>query len=450
MTRARTTHLTTDTIFALASGSGRAGVSVFRVSGPDAGSLIKALTGKAAPAPRRVQLRDFKDKAETPIDSGLVLWMPGPRSFTGEDVAEFHTHGSPAVIEAMAEACLAAGARQAGPGEFTRRAFNNGRMDLTEAEGLADLIDAETDGQRTQALRQMKGGLRATYEAWRSELIDALAAIEGEIDFPDEADVPDALSHAAYAPIQAALSGMQAALKDGERGERIRAGLDIAIIGPPNAGKSTLTNFLAGREAAIVSDEAGTTRDIIDVHMVIAGLPIRLSDTAGLRDTENAIEAEGVKRAKARSRESDIVIAVVDPANNEAEIFEGETPDFVLINKSDLGALTADRSSLPDGDVFSVSAVTGDGIEPFRKALETMITERFAVSQSAGLTRARHRDCVARAAEALTRAADHLVIAPELSGDDVRAALHAIKELAGEADIEAVLDRIFSRFCIGK
>lgn len=439
----------TDTIFALASGSGRAGVSVFRVSGPEAGRIVQALTGKNVPAPRRAALRDFKGADGTAIDSGLILWMPGPGSFTGEDVAEFHTHGSPAVIEAMAKACLAAGARQAGPGEFTRRAFDNGRMDLTEAEGLADLIDAETEGQRQQALRQMKGGLRGTYEAWRSELIDALAAIEGEIDFPDEADVPDALSHAAYAPIQTALSGMNGALRDGDRGERIRAGLDIAIIGPPNAGKSTLTNYLAGREAAIVSDEAGTTRDIIDVHMVIAGLPVRLSDTAGLRETDNVIEAEGVKRAKARSRDSDIVIAVVDPANIDTRAFQDECPDFVLINKSDLNQ-AAKPDELPQGKQFFVSAATGDGIEPFRLALEAMITDRFAVSQSAGLTRARHKDCVARAADALSRASDHLAIAPELSGDDVRAALHAIKELAGEADIEAVLDRIFSRFCIGK
>ena len=450
MINAPKTHGMTDTIFALASGSGRAGVSVFRVSGPNAAALIKSLTGKSAPAPRKIALRDFKDAGGAAIDSGLVLWMPSPGSFTGEDVAEFHTHGSPAVIEAMAKACLGFGARQAGPGEFTRRAFDNGRMDLTEAEGLADLIDAETDGQRKQALRQMKGGLRATYEDWRSELIDALAAIEGEIDFPDEGDIPDALSHAAYAPIKSALSGMEEALSDGERGERIRAGLDIAIIGPPNAGKSTLTNYLAGRDAAIVSDVAGTTRDIIDVHMVIAGLPVRLSDTAGLRESLDLIEAEGVKRAKARSQDSDIVIAMIDPENVDMKVFDGADPDFIVINKIDLKNTTSPEVSAFMAKTFPISAATGEGVAIFRAALEEMIKARFAISQSAGLTRARHRDCVSRAADALTRALNNLGRAPELSGDDIRAALHAIKELAGEADIEAVLDRIFSRFCVGK
>lgn len=440
-----------DTIFALASGAGRAGVSVFRVTGPDVGPIILALTGKNTPAPRNSVLRSFFNPEGEPIDSGLVLWMPGPGSFTGEDVVEFHTHGSPAVIEAMGAACLAAGARQAGPGEFTRRAFENGRMDLTEAEGLADLIDAETEGQRAQALRQMQGGLRDTYETWRSHLIDALAAIEGEIDFPDEEDVPDLLSHKAYAPLNDAMTAMQTALEDSERGERVRAGLDITIIGPPNAGKSTLINHLAGRDAAIVSDTAGTTRDIIDVHMIMAGLPVRLSDTAGLRLSDDIIEAEGVRRAEARARESDIRIGVID-GSMDAD-YSGVTRqlgagDFLLINKCDRGIIVAPPSG--GTPVFEVSAQTGDGITPFRSALEDAIQERFAVSQTAGLTRARHKDCTERALAALHRAVDHLTVAPELSGDDIRTALHAIKELAGEADIEAVLDRIFSRFCIGK
>lgn len=439
------------TIFALASGSGRAGVSVFRVSGPEAGQLVETLTQKNTPKPRAAVLRTVFAASGDAIDSGLLLWMPGPGSFTGEDVAEFHTHGSPAVIEAMGTACLAAGARQAGPGEFTRRAFDNGRMDLTEAEGLADLIDAETEGQRAQALRQMQGGLRQAYEAWRSHMIDALAAIEGEIDFPDEEDVPDALSHNAYAPLQAAMADMRTALDDGARGERIRAGLDITIIGPPNAGKSTLLNRLAGREAAIVSDTAGTTRDIIDVHMVMAGLPVRLSDTAGLRMSDDRIEAEGVRRAEARAEDSDIRIGMIDGSAAEdidTVTDQLSTGDFLLINKSDLGGASLNVTT--PAALFPISAHSGEGLEVFRLALETAITDRFAVSQSAGLTRARHRDCTQRALTALDRAVSQLGSAPELSGDDVRAALHAIKELAGEADIEAVLDRIFSRFCIGK
>ncbi len=445
------TQIPDDTIFALASGAGRAGVSVFRVSGPNAAGIIRALSQKHPPKPRQAALRNFYAQDGAPIDSGLLIWMPGPGSFTGEDVAEFHTHGSPAVIEALAAACLAAGARQAGPGEFTRRAFDNGRMDLTEAEGLADLIDAETEGQRAQALRQMQGGLRETYEGWRSHLIDALAAIEGEIDFPDEGDIPDALSHKAYAPLQAAITDMRAALEDSHRGERIRAGLDITIIGRPNAGKSTLLNALAGREAAIVSETAGTTRDIIDVHMVIAGLPVRLSDTAGLRRSDNRIEAEGVRRAEARAGESDIRIGVIDgraASDPNSAVMSLQDGDFLLVNKTDIGG----RAAKPDtpASVFHVSAQTGAGLAAFQTALEQAIEARFSVSQSAGLTRARHTDCAARALSALQRAVDHLILAPELSGDDIRTALHAIKELAGETDIEAVLDRIFARFCIGK
>ena len=445
-------HLSDHTIFALASGAGRAGVSVFRVSGPGAGHVVKTLTKRLPPKPRLSVIREFKTQSGEVIDAGLLIWMPGPRSFTGEDVAEFHTHGSLAVIEAMADAFTAAGARQAGPGEFTRRAFDNGRMDLTEAEGLADLIDADTESQRRQALRQMQGGLRDVYEAWRSHLIDALAAIEGEIDFPDEQDIPDALSHAAYGPLQAALSDMRARLEDSERGERIRAGLDVTIIGPPNAGKSTLINYLAGRDAAIVTDEAGTTRDVIDVHMVMAGLPIRLSDTAGLRETENVIEAEGVRRAKARSETSDIRIAMVDASQDiDVSLAEALSPgDFLLINKIDVAGAVKINVPHDDIHIFKISAKDGRGLPAFQAALEAAITDRFSVGQNAGLTRARHKACAAQAITALTRAVDHLGVAPELAGDDVRAALHAIKELAGEADIEAVLERIFARFCVGK
>lgn len=448
------THPSHSTIFALASGAGRAGVSVFRLSGPLAGHVVETLTARATPAPRVATLRTFRGVDGEPIDSGLLLWMPSPESFTGEDVAEFHTHGSPAVIEAMGAAFHNAGAEQAGPGEFTRRAFENGRMDLTEAEGLADLIDAETEGQRKQALRQMRGGLRTVYEGWRETLIDALASIEGEIDFPDEADVPDALAHVAYAPLSTVIAGMQSALADSERGESVRAGIDIAIVGPPNAGKSTLLNRLSGRDAAIVSDIAGTTRDIIDVPLVIAGLPVRLSDTAGLRESGDIIETEGVRRATSRSLESDLRIGVMDASDrllDQTWLSVMQEGDFLLANKTDTaGPKNLNVLEARNFQIFQVSAKTGEGIERFREALEADIISRFSVSQDAGLTRVRHRDCVSRAVEALMRAREALALAPELSGDDIRAALHAIKELAGEADIEAVLGRIFSRFCVGK
>ncbi len=439
-----------DTIFALASGAGKAGVSVFRVSGPKALDVVKALTKGSVPKPRQAALRKFYSTDGAPIDEGLILTFVAPQSFTGETSAEFHTHGSPAVIETMSAAFLAAGIRQAEAGEFTRRAFENGRIDLTEAEGLADLIDAQTEGQRRQAYRQMQGGLKSVYENWRSRLIDALAAIEGEIDFPDEQDVPDALSHRAYEPLKTVIDDMSKALIHSRASERIRAGIQIAIIGPPNAGKSTLLNRLAGREAAIVSDEAGTTRDVIDVHMDIAGLPVSFADTAGLRDTDNRIEAEGVRRALLRSEDADLRIGVLsaETASEISQLAEALEPgDFLLLNKADQAQfdLTAD-----DVLKFSISAKTGEGFEDFLSVLTEAIKTRFALTEQAGLTRMRHRDCAERARTSLERAVENLTMAPELAGDDIRSALHAIKELAGEADIEAVLGAIFSRFCIGK
>lgn len=284
-----------------------------------------------------------------------------------------------------------------------------------------------------------------------------MAFVEGEIDFPDEADVPDVLAHRAYAPLETARTDMQHSLDQGHQGEAIRNGLDIAIIGPPNAGKSTLLNRLAGREAAIVSDRAGTTRDIIDIHLNIAGLPLRISDTAGLRDSKDAIESEGVKRASQKAMEANFRIALIDgnlsnPTFDWANLIkEG---DFLLVNKMDDDQPIPTDINLPPlpkfTSVFYVSALTGRGVGEFQDAFEQAIIARFPVSHSAGLTRVRHRDCVGRAAQAVSRAQSQLTKAPELAGEDIRTALHAIKELAGEANIEAVLDRIFSRFCIGK
>lgn len=439
-----------DTIFSLSSAPGRAGVSVFRVSGPQAGDILKAIIRSALPRARQAVLKRLYNEGLL-IDQALVLWMPGPASFTGEDCAEYQVHGSPAVIEAMARALWSLGARQAEAGEFTRRAFENNKMDLTEAEGLADLIDAETEGQRKQAVRQMQGGLRDVYIQWREILLDALAQIEGEIDFPDEADIPDTLSHKAFPYLSSAVISMEKLLSDADRGERVRAGLDIAIIGAPNAGKSSLLNSLAGRDAAIISEQAGTTRDIIEVQMNIAGLAVRLSDTAGLRDTDEAIEAEGVKRATARAAESDIRIFVQDSTN---EVWDLEAlgmlsgNDFILINKSDLG-IGNKPPALP-ATCFEVSTVTGENLDEFQDVLESRVVDLFSPSQNAGLTRSRHRDCVQRAMISLTAATQNLGIAPELAGDDIRSALHALRELSGEIDIESVFDRIFSRFCVGK
>ena len=438
-----------DTIFALATAAGRAGVAVFRVSGERAMQVAARMTDKPLPKPRHAAYRTFITMDSNPIDDGLLIIMPGPASFTGENCVEFQTHGSPAVIEAMAKAILNAGARQAEAGEFTRRAFHNGRMDLTEAEGLADLIDSDTEAQRKQALRQMRGGLKVRYAVWKEAVLDALAQIEGEIDFPDEADIPDDLAHKADAPLAALADDMDKALGNAARGERVREGLTIAIVGAPNAGKSSVINYLAGRDAAIVTDKAGTTRDIIDVHMDIAGLAVRLSDTAGLRDSGDSIESEGIRRAVERAKESDIRILVHDSTETEFDpqsLKLLETGDIILFNKADLST----TNPLTSFDNFEVSVVTGDGFNAFQTAFEAVVKDRFSPASEAGLTRARHRDCVLRARQSVSSARNALKLAPELAGDDLRSALQALKELAGETDIEAVFDRIFSRFCVGK
>ena len=443
-----------DTIFALATAPGRSGVAVMRISGPETDVVLQKLSNSRLPRPRRAVLRRLSDLSNNDIDEALVLWFPRPHSFTGEDVAEFHIHGSTAVVEVLTAALFELGLRQAEPGEFTKRAFQNGKMDLTEAEGLADLIDASTAGQRHQALRQMKGGLRNVYEGWRSQILDALAFVEGEIDFPDEDDVPDALAQRASPGLKALASDLRAALDKSSRGERVRHGVDIAIIGAPNAGKSSIINRLAGRSAAIVSAEAGTTRDIVEVHMEMGALPVRVSDTAGLRETTNEIEAEGVRRALARAEDADIRVLVLD--SRDQNIADARTNnilragDFIVINKTDLGEQLSGAPKNVSRETFFLSAETGEGFEGFVEGLEKAVISRFASTEQAGLTRARHRDCVEKAALAVERADENLSIAPELSGSELRAALHAVQELAGETDIEAVLDRVFSSFCIGK
>lgn len=424
-----------DTIFALATAPGRAGVAVIRVSGPNAINVVKGLSSKRPLPPRRAVLRRLSHKTEF-IDEAVLIAFPAPGSFTGEDVVEVQSHGSPAVIEAISEALLASGLRQAGPGEFTRRAVENGRMDLTEAEGLLDLIDAQTQGQRRQALSQMDGALRRTYESWRDGLLDALAQVEGEIDFPDEEDVPDALAHRAYPHLQTVIDGIDAALARSKRGRSVRNGISIAIIGAPNAGKSTLLNQLAGRDAAITSPTPGTTRDIVEVPMVIAGLPVTISDTAGLREmTDDAIEAEGIRRARDRADAAELRIGLVRDGSETPPLQDG---DLLRHNVSG------------DPRESEINALSGAGVDALLTEIETILRTRFAGHESAGLTRARHTDLARKARQAAASAQTHLGLAPELAGEDIRAALRALDELAGRADIEDVFDRIFSQFCIGK
>ncbi|HVY02534.1 MAG TPA: tRNA uridine-5-carboxymethylaminomethyl(34) synthesis GTPase MnmE, partial [Caulobacterales bacterium] len=387
-----------DTIFALATGAGRAGVAIVRLSGPDAGAALELMGNQALPAPRVASRRWLTDPASgAPIDDALALWFPAPASFTGEDVCELHIHGGPAVIAAtLAVLGALPGLRPALPGEFTRRAFEHGKMDLTAAEGLADLVDAETEGQRRQALRQMEGGLAEIYEGWRARLIEALALYEAEIDFPDEG-LPDALAARGRAVLAALASEVAAHLADAHRGERVRDGFRIAIIGPPNAGKSSLLNALTARETAIVSDIPGTTRDVVEARLVIGGFPVWIADTAGLRAARDVIEAEGVRRALARAEQSDLRIGVLDSGAAELSIdafSRLSAGDVLVLNKSDVRAgaaaeparaIAAQRGIL----CLSVSTISGAGM----KALHDVLAERVATAlggeEAPALTRER-------------------------------------------------------------
>jgi len=460
--------LADDTIYALASAPGRAGVAVFRVSGPRAGTVLDALTGSdpaARPAAREAVLRRIiSPKTGAAFDQGLALWFPGPASFTGEDVVELHLHGGPAVAAAAAAALSAAGARPARPGEFSRRAFAAGKLDLTQAEAIADLVDAESEAQRAQALRQLDGALGAAVEVWRDQLLAAMALVEAEIDFPDEDDVPGGVASRAEPAVDALLAALREHLDDQRRGERVRDGVRVAIIGAPNVGKSSLLNRLAGREAAIVADAPGTTRDVVEVHLALAGQLVVLADTAGLRDAGDEVEAEGVRRARAHASAADLRLGVVDAADPASiSALDGllQSGDLVWVNKTDRASALASAQELRARlagfhverdavDVRAGSALTGDGLDALETAIAGRVTDLSAASDSAPLTRARHRDAMARAVEALERGRARLRDGPELAGEDLRLAARALGEITGRVDVEDVLDRVFADFCIGK
>lgn len=441
-----------DTIYALASGPGRAGVAVIRISGDCSGALLQSLTDKPLPSPRQARLDAYLDDHKNKIDQGLSLLFSKPKSFTGEDVVELHLHGSPAVIQAIFHRLDTLGARLAEPGEFTRRAFEHGKMDLTEAEGLADLIDAETEAQRQQALAQMSGSLKTLYESWRERLITIMAAVEGAIDFPDEDDVPDLLQHRALEPLDALIEELQAHLDDDHRGEQIREGFSIALIGATNAGKSSLLNALAKRDAAIVTDIPGTTRDIIEVRLVLGGFVVIISDTAGLRDTDDQIEAEGVRRARARAEEADLRLGLVDVSRETSAQIEAlnlQPGDALIFNKMDLDG-SKPTASHETQNVFSISATTGSGLKALETWLKEIVTERLSGREAVMMTRARHRRGVGDALSALNAARTVMSQSPELAGADLHNAMRGLEGLTGRVDIEDVLDRIFSQFCIGK
>ncbi|HPI50210.1 MAG TPA: tRNA uridine-5-carboxymethylaminomethyl(34) synthesis GTPase MnmE [Hyphomonadaceae bacterium] len=453
---------TTDTIIALASGSGRAGVAVVRVSGPAAAGVLGHFSKRKAPDPRMAAVRELHDEAGEFIDEAVVLWMPGPNSYTGEDVVEFHVHGGPAIIEAvLASAVKSRLCRIADPGEFTRRAFDAGRMDLTQAEAIADLIDAETDGQRRQAGRLYQGEAARSFEGWRGLLMSAMAALEASIDFPDEADIPGEINLTALEPIEALAADLEAALGDAGRLKSVREGFRIAILGPPNAGKSSLMNRLARREAAIVSPIAGTTRDVVEVRLVLAGYPVWVADTAGLREASDAIEAEGVRRALARAEEADLRIWVSDASDGDVsrETSGGPTRsrlgdvrpgDLTVLNKADLIGSAPPLAG--SEDVFVVSAQTGAGLDGLERRLAQVVRERLDADEAPLVTRARHRDLVEEALAAVERAleAARIGIGAELVSEDLRLAARALGRITGSIDAEDLLDRIFSQFCVGK
>lgn len=449
--------MTDQTIFALASGRGRAGVAVIRVSGPNAGDSLIRLTG-VLPAARQARRARIGDGAAETLDDGLVLWFPGPASFTGEDVAEFHVHGGRAVIDGVLSALgRCPGLRLAEPGEFSRRACANGKMDLTAAEGLADLVEAETAAQRRQALRQMGGALADLYDGWRRRLVGTLAHLEASIDFADE-DLPGDLEGDVDASAAALAREIAAHLDDGRRGERLRDGIDVVIIGPPNAGKSSLLNALAGRAAAIVSPHPGTTRDVIEIALDLGGYPVLLVDTAGLREGGEPVEREGVARARARAQSAALRLIVLDGAVwpcSEPDVRSLVAPDSVLVvNKVDLfeEAPATGRVEVAGHCALAVSAATGAGLDDLVTALEALVAARFDAVAMPALTRTRHRVALQACLDALGRAMTDKSATglPELRAEDLRQAADALGRITGRVDVEEVLDRVFRDFCIGK
>lgn len=424
-----------ETVFAQASGKGKSGISVIRVSGPDAFSVFDHLSCKA-PEPRQAAVRVLR-AGSLVLDEAVVIFFPGPQSFTGEDVVELHVHGSIATVQAVLSALGALpGFRHAEAGEFTRRALENEKLDLTQVEGLSDLIEAETEAQRRQAQRVLSGTLGQLAEHWRMDLIRASALMEATIDFVDE-DVPvDVMPE-----VRRLLEKTSASLADEIKGvsiaERIRDGFEVAIVGKPNVGKSTLLNALAGREAAITSEIAGTTRDVIEVRMDLRGLPVTVLDTAGLRVAEDVIESLGVERARARAERADLRVVLLSE-RGEALPLELRPDDIVAVSKADIG----------EGDF---SALTGEGLDTLIARIAEALEEK---ASGAGVAiRARHRIAMERANSSLGIALDRLETSPDLAemvAEEIRDAVRALDSLVGRVDVEHILDEIFSSFCIGK
>jgi tRNA modification GTPase len=441
-------HPRDQTIFALSSGRPPSAIAIVRVSGPEAGAALKKLAGKI-PSPRVATRASLRDASDQGLDDSIVLWFPGPASATGEDVAEFHVHGGRAVLGSLFAALSGIkNLRAAEAGEFTRRAFENGKLDLTEAEGLDDLIHADTDRQRRQALRQLKGLLGDRARDWRKEIIEASALIEAGIDFSDEGDVPAELIAPALERIKALRREIKEVLASQSQTERLRDGLVVAIAGPPNVGKSTLMNQLARREVAIVSPHAGTTRDIIEVQLDLDGYPVTVIDTAGIRETDDPVEQEGVRRAHARATEADLVLWLVDTDGGKMGHKAG-APVWLVRNKIDLGqaASGSARIALPE---FRISAARGDGVADLVGALVGFAQDFFGSTEDGLITRERQRRLLMDTAVSLDRSLAAVGRGEELVAEDLRSAAYSLGRLLGRVDVEDILDVIFREFCIGK
>jgi tRNA modification GTPase len=445
-------HPREQTIFALSSGRPPSAIAVVRVSGRRAGTALTSLAG-GVPAPRLATRVLLRDTSGQPIDDAVVLWFPAPASATGEDVAEFHVHGGRAVLAALFAALSGIeDVRPAEPGEFTRRAFENGKLDLTEAEGLDDLIHADTDRQRRQALRHLKGLLGDKARDWRAQIIEASALIEAGIDFSDEGDVPAELIAPALAKIQALLGEIREVLAAQGRSERLRDGLVVAISGPPNVGKSTLMNQLARREVAIVSPHAGTTRDIIEVQLDLDGYPVTVIDTAGIRETDDPVEQEGVRRARARATEADLVLWLADGGGEEIPHEAPAASVWTVCNKIDLvsdQAGNAPRRRSGDAE-FRISASRGDGVGELIAALVAFAQDYFGSGEGGLVSRERQRRLLEETAASLQRSMAVVGEGEELAAEDLRAAADSLGRLLGRVDVEDILDVIFREFCVGK
>lgn len=451
-----------DTIFALSSGRPPAAIAVVRVSGPKAREAVLTFTGKL-PVPRQAALMRLRDPGGEAIDDAIVLWFPGPHSETGEDAAEFQVHGGRAVLAALLAALAGIeGLRLAEPGEFTRRAFLNGKVDLTRVEGLADLIGADTEAQRRQALRQLRGLLGERAEQWRRRLIEAVALVEAQIDFPDEGDVPDDLVGAGLAIAGQLRNEIAVVLNDRRRGERLRDGLTVVIAGPVNVGKSSILNRLSRRPAAIVSPYAGTTRDIIEVHLDLGGYPVTVFDTAGLRETSDPVEQEGVRRAEERAKDADLVLWVMDAsaldgARPPAELYRPDArPVWIVMNKVDLVEVSG-RQRLPTwvgaierSETFLVSAETGSSFDDLVRGLTEFARACFVSAESGIITRERHRSVLTACVRSLDRAIADAGGQEDIVAEELRLATRELGRLTGRIDVEDVLDVIFRDFCIGK